>query len=104
MMLTPDDIFEKEFKRSIRGYDIDEVNEFLDQVIQDYAKLMEENQNLKRENQQLRAQLSRQQYHTTNTPSQMAANPISEDKKILEDIIRRIEKLERKTKYLTEPL
>ncbi|TCS83350.1 DivIVA domain-containing protein [Tepidibacillus fermentans] len=103
-MLTPDDIFEKEFKRSMRGYDIDEVNEFLDQVIQDYAKLIEENQHLKKENQQLKAQLSRQQYHTPNMQSQPTANPTSEDKKIIEDLIRRVEKLERKTKYLTEPL
>lgn len=33
MALTPLDIHNKEFKRSFRGYDEDEVNEFLDQVI-----------------------------------------------------------------------
>lgn len=34
--LTPRDIFNKDFKSSIRGYDVDEVNEFLDLVIQNY--------------------------------------------------------------------
>lgn len=34
--LTPLDIHNKEFTRGFRGYDEDEVNEFLDQVIKDY--------------------------------------------------------------------
>lgn len=51
-MLTPEEIFEKEFKRSFHGYNADEVNEFLDQVIQDFARLMEENRSLRRELQQ----------------------------------------------------
>lgn len=36
MSLTPLDIHNKEFTRTFRGYDEDEVNEFLDQVIKDY--------------------------------------------------------------------
>ena len=48
-MLTPEEIFEKEFKRSFHGYNADEVNEFLDLVIQDFARLMEENRTLRRE-------------------------------------------------------
>mgnify|MGYP001440889594 CR=1 FL=1 len=36
MPLTPLDIHNKEFTRSFRGYDEDEVNEFLDQIIKDY--------------------------------------------------------------------
>jgi len=104
-MLTPDDIFEKEFKRSMRGYDVDEVNEFLDKVIQDYAKLMEENQLLRKENQQLKSHVSRQQIHTSTVQTQQPSTIApSEDKKILEDLLRRVEKLEKKTKYLSEPL
>ncbi|MBB5174515.1 cell division regulator GpsB [Texcoconibacillus texcoconensis] len=34
--LTIKDILEKDFKTSFRGYDQDEVDEFLDQVIKDY--------------------------------------------------------------------
>lgn len=50
MPLTPLDIHNKEFARRIRGYDEDEVNEFLDQVIKDYESVI-------RENKELQAQL-----------------------------------------------
>ncbi|WP_281888091.1 DivIVA domain-containing protein [Paenibacillus sp. YYML68] len=46
MALTPLDIHNKEFGRSFRGYDEDEVNEFLDQVIKDYEALIRENKEL----------------------------------------------------------
>lgn len=45
-MLTPLDIHNKEFGRSLRGYNEDEVNEFLDRVIKDYEGLIRENRNL----------------------------------------------------------
>ena len=46
MPLTPLDIHNKEFGRSFRGYDEDEVNEFLDQVIKDYEALIRENKEM----------------------------------------------------------
>lgn len=46
MPLTPLDIHNKEFGRKFRGYDEDEVNEFLDQVIKDYEALIRENKDL----------------------------------------------------------
>ncbi|WP_248926588.1 DivIVA domain-containing protein [Paenibacillus hamazuiensis] len=46
MPLTPLDIHNKEFSRSFRGYDEDEVNEFLDQVIKDYESILRENKDL----------------------------------------------------------
>ncbi|GAB6990593.1 DivIVA domain-containing protein [Paenibacillus pini] len=46
MPLTPLDIHNKEFGRRIRGYDEDEVNEFLDQVIKDYESVIRENKEL----------------------------------------------------------
>jgi cell division initiation protein len=42
-MLTPLDIHNKEFSRSLRGYNEDEVNEFLDRIIKDYETLIREN-------------------------------------------------------------
>ncbi|NQD68251.1 DivIVA domain-containing protein [Bacillus haikouensis] len=42
MPLTPLDIHNKEFSRGFRGYDEDEVNEFLDQIIKDYEILIRE--------------------------------------------------------------
>jgi cell division initiation protein len=46
MRLTPLDIHNKEFGRSLRGYNEDDVNEFLDRVIKDYEGLIRENRNL----------------------------------------------------------
>ncbi|MCM8899681.1 DivIVA domain-containing protein [Caldicoprobacter algeriensis] len=47
MPLTPMDIHNKEFSRSFRGYDEDEVDQFLDEVVQDFEKLYKENLELK---------------------------------------------------------
>ena len=46
MPFTPLDIHNKEFGRRLRGYDEDEVNEFLDQVIKDYEALIRENKEM----------------------------------------------------------
>lgn len=46
-MLRPIDIQNKEFSKKIKGYDCDEVDDFLDAVIQDYEILGKENQSLK---------------------------------------------------------
>lgn len=47
MALTPLDIHNKEFPTKIRGYDQDEVNEFLDAIIRDYELLIRENKELR---------------------------------------------------------
>lgn len=46
MPLTPLDIHNKEFTRGFRGYDEDEVNEFLDQIIKDYEAVLREKKEL----------------------------------------------------------
>jgi cell division initiation protein len=46
MPLTPLDIHNKEFSKGFRGYDEDEVNEFLDQVIKDYEMVIREKKDL----------------------------------------------------------
>ncbi|MFS0643562.1 DivIVA domain-containing protein [Siminovitchia sp. 179-K 8D1 HS] len=46
MPLTPVDIHNKEFSKGFRGYDEDEVNEFLEQVIKDYELLIREKKEL----------------------------------------------------------
>jgi cell division initiation protein len=47
MKLTPLDIHHKEFRRSIRGYNEEEVDVFLDQVAEDFERLFKENIDLK---------------------------------------------------------
>lgn len=46
-MLTPLDIQNKEFKRAFRGYSMEEVDQFLDQLVHDYEAVYLENQMLK---------------------------------------------------------
>ncbi|MCQ2008883.1 MAG: DivIVA domain-containing protein [Sporolactobacillus sp.] len=46
MPLTPLDIHNKSFSRGFRGYDEDEVNDFLDQIIKDYEALIREKKDL----------------------------------------------------------
>ncbi|MBA9024945.1 MULTISPECIES: DivIVA domain-containing protein [Bacillaceae] len=46
MPLTPIDIHNKEFSKGFRGYDEDEVNEFLDQIIKDYELILREKKEL----------------------------------------------------------
>jgi len=47
MVLTPLDIQKKEFRHSLRGYNVEEVDSFLDRVTQDYEILYKENLDLK---------------------------------------------------------
>lgn len=46
-MITPAEINNKEFSKKVRGYDIDEVDAFLDLIIVDLEKLIKENLKLK---------------------------------------------------------
>jgi cell division initiation protein len=46
-MLTPMEIHNKEFKKVMRGYKEEEVDEFLDRVVTDFEKLYRENGELK---------------------------------------------------------
>ncbi|AOR23933.1 DivIVA domain-containing protein [Clostridium taeniosporum] len=47
MKLTPMDITNKEFKKGLRGYSVEEVDEFLDEIVDNYEELYKENSNLK---------------------------------------------------------
>lgn len=62
MPLSPLDIHNKEFGRRLRGYDEDEVNEFLDQVIKDYESLIRENKEMQNQMLMLQERLN----HFTN--------------------------------------
>lgn len=57
MALTPLDIHNKEFTRSFRGYDEDEVNEFLDQVIKDYEIALRDKKELQEQVEELNERL-----------------------------------------------
>ena len=62
--LSPQDIFDKEFKIDTRVYRLQEVDKYLDQIIKDYVEfiniikeLKEENKELARENMDIKHQL-----------------------------------------------
>ena len=46
-MLTPLDIVNKRFSKTLKGYNVDEVDDFLDQLTVDYEKLYKENADLR---------------------------------------------------------
>ena len=48
-MITPLDIQNKEFSRAVRGYNQEEVDLFLDQIMADYDSLLSENENLRKQ-------------------------------------------------------
>ncbi|MEQ8153544.1 MAG: DivIVA domain-containing protein [Clostridiaceae bacterium] len=47
MKITPMDINNKEFKKGIRGYNTEEVDEFLDEVVDNFEEVYKENSHLK---------------------------------------------------------
>ncbi|RNF40468.1 cell division regulator GpsB [Planococcus salinus] len=54
---TAKDILEKDFKTGMRGYNQDEVDHFLDEVIQDYEAFSKKIEQLTNENRRLRTEL-----------------------------------------------
>ena len=60
-MLTPVDIHNKEFTRSFRGYNQEDVDDFLDQIVNDYEMLYRDNHQMKKDIELNNKQLG--QYH-----------------------------------------
>lgn len=58
MKLSPLDIYNKEFKKSTFGYNVNQVDEFLDEVGMAYERLLKEVNSLKDENERLKERLS----------------------------------------------
>ena len=92
----PKDILDKSFKNKVRGYDPDEVDEFLDGIIRDYEsyvaeidRLNEENSRLFSRVDELTKQLSVSKNVATATPQQQSGNVTNYD------ILKRLSNLER---------
>lgn len=49
-MITPVDLENKEFKKSFRGYDMEEVESFLGELMKDYSRVYRENAGMKDKN------------------------------------------------------
>ncbi|WP_226034728.1 cell division regulator GpsB [Aquibacillus saliphilus] len=83
VQLNGKDILEKSFKTGIRGYNQEEVDEFLDTVIQDYEVLHQEIERLKQENERLKK---------TSEPSR--SRPTSTNQ-VNYDVLKRLSNLEK---------
>lgn len=58
-MITPADIENKDFSKSKKGYNEEEVDEFLDLIILDMEKLIRENKSLKQELEKVNSQVDK---------------------------------------------
>lgn len=56
---TPQDILQQQFKTKMRGYDPEQVDEYLDNIIRDYESYQKELIDLQEENDYLRAQVDK---------------------------------------------
>lgn len=59
MNISPKDILDKEFTRKFHGYDPQQVDEFLDEIIKQFESLIEENENVVAKNEELKTEVSR---------------------------------------------
>ncbi|WP_173916338.1 cell division regulator GpsB [Halobacillus sp. Marseille-Q1614] len=87
-------ILEKDFKTSMRGYNQEEVDEFLDLIIQDYETFHKEIEQLQQENQRLKKQPVRDK---DDQPTQRM-RPIgstTQNHQVNYDILKRVSNLEK---------
>ena len=84
--LTSKDILEKEFKKSVKGYNIDQVDQFLDQIMEDYDNFEQVINELKAENERLKDELSGSAKRTAPQPNTSTMNY---------DILKRLANLEK---------
>ena len=86
VQLSGKDILEKDFKTAMRGYNQEEVDEFLDIVIQDYDAFKQELERLQLENDRLKKS-STEQTTRSRAPQQ---NP-----QVNYDVLKRLSNLEK---------
>ena len=86
MKLKASDILEKEFKTGLRGYNQEEVDIFLDDIIQDYEAFEKQISQLQLENKQLRDELADVPKRVPQAPQTGATNF---------DILKRLSHLEK---------
>lgn len=87
VQLTTKEILNKDFKTGIRGYNQEEVDQFLDTVIQDYEALHNEIERLRNENNKLKKQGDQ-----PATPKTRASTPSGQ---VNYDILQRLSNLEK---------
>ena len=88
MKLTAQQIVEKDFKKSMKGYNVDEVDTFLNMIIEDYELFEQQLHAIREENERLKQELSDAQNRRPTT-----VQPITSNTNV--DILRRLSNLEK---------
>lgn len=86
IQLTGKEILEKDFKTAMRGYNQEEVDAFLDIVIQDYNALQRQIDALQNENDQMKKNMSNMR---TQQPKTQANHQVNYD------VLKRLSNLEK---------
>lgn len=90
--LNGKEILEKDFKTSMRGYNQEEVDEYLDLIIQDYDRFQQEVERLQQENERLKKMTSRESsQRQRQSPPQTSTN----NHQVNYDILKRVSNLEK---------
>lgn len=89
--LTANDILEKEFKKSVKGYHVDQVDKFLDEIMEDYQKFEAVVAQLQQENNRLQEQLNAMPRRSEPTPKPVQPPTGTTNY----DILKRLANLER---------
>lgn len=93
--LTPQDIFEKDFKIDTRGYRLQEVDKYLDQIIKDYVEFINIIKELKGENKELAQENINLKHELRNLRANIDIVKKSEKEITNVDILRRLSQLEK---------
>ncbi|HHY73534.1 MAG TPA: cell division regulator GpsB [Bacillus bacterium] len=91
--LTAKEILERDFKSGLKGYNKDEVDQFLDLIIKDYETFHQEIEALQQENLRLKKQLEETQKKGTTQAPTPASSVGSGNTNY--DILRRLSNLEK---------
>ena len=82
-MFTPMDIHNKTFSKGLRGYAQEEVEQFLEEVVNDYEKIYREHREMQEETDMLRTKLKNYEtMETTMTSTLMMAQETAENVKV----------------------
>ena len=87
--LTADYILEKEFKKSMKGYNVDEVDQFLDIIREDYDAFTTKIAALEEENERLKQEMANTSRKSSTPPPPTGANNTNFD------ILKRLSNLEK---------
>ena len=87
--LTADYILEKEFKKSMKGYNVDEVDQFLDMIREDYDTFASKIAAREEENERLKQEMSNTSRKSSTPPPPTGASNTNFD------ILKRLSNLEK---------